>query len=117
MTLSSLVRQLIEAKEPLTEYIVYHGPVHFYGCPGDDTCDCPHKPKNDAANLAVNASPALAEAMERLERYVDLLEHNSKGRVYNSGKQVLKVVATDLRAILGDTLASTPQPAKPGDGR
>lgn len=34
----------------LRKYVHYFGPMHVWGCPMDDTCDCAYKPTNDAIN-------------------------------------------------------------------
>jgi hypothetical protein len=41
---------LADYAEPLRKYVEYFGAMHFYGCPGDDTCDCRYKPINEKIN-------------------------------------------------------------------
>ena len=42
----------------LREMVDYYGPAHEPDCPGDDTCDCKHKPFNDRVNAALKATEA-----------------------------------------------------------
>lgn len=43
-------------------FVVWHGAIHARSCPGDSTCNCKHKAKNDAAEAVCQQLPALIAA-------------------------------------------------------
>lgn len=50
--IDDLKRELAQVRGVLREMAEFHGGVHEYDCPADDTCECPHKPFNDRVNEA-----------------------------------------------------------------
>ena len=43
----------VEMLAAFEKYVEYHGACHEEDCPEDDTCNCAHKPINDAVNAAI----------------------------------------------------------------
>lgn len=70
---TKLIAELRAAVPLLVQYVQWHGGDHEDDCPGDDTCDCAHKPVNDAANLVCHALPSLLDALEAVTKERDEL--------------------------------------------
>lgn len=49
-------------------YVEDNGGDHDDDCPGDDTCECSCKPRNDAVNAICNALPTMITELQALRR-------------------------------------------------